>query len=874
MSQLEANEPAGPSDTPRSVAVLVIHGVGSQKPGDSVRAGVALLEHSADADYTMFEETSLRVPVRKAEARSIGGAIDDEFMVARLANYEPADGDSSYATTRHSARRRDFKTHERRDVHVYELFWADLSRLGSGFQRWLMELYDLTFLVCVVGGIAIQTASSQEGDSRSWKAFGFLHHLCQFLLTRVVPIFALTLLWIGTPLLVARVPADWRALTFAGLGTALALAVIGYAGRRHLGSYRWLAAIAGLSGIVFWSLQVVAQRWHRESLLLLAALTAIITGLALTSILWRWGRRREGLLWVHLGIAGVAMGSAVACLAWEWLSPGAHAHNLDWFIDRTIRAAEWFILPTELTWVVLFLVFTAMVSVGWVSMSLGKAPSAAVRAARWTATLSVFLPALTLMMINIGVGMALAKALPRIVGPAEISEPGGPGSSDAPKDALDHARHLSITPPWWGRYFLLNGSALFNKSQEAAQNRDKNVDPTVKASDGIVVLVENSSRYLPRGLALLGGGFVVALWSLLPAILSENRARIRAIAALEPDLRRETSMRHGRDMDTLFRIIRCAGNVICIAVCLSVVLMLATLVPAWKDAVERLLTGAQWEMDLVPTTARLVGIAMLVLILSHGWFRVVALGLRNALDVGLDALNWLRPSPRYATPRARIVTRFTAMLHHLERWRNPITGRGYDALVILAHSEGSMIAVESLRFWKSRAASQPNASGHTHQLERYFSDRNDALPISLFTMGNPLRQLFVQRFPHLYHWGGTPVARHRNGTKDSTRDDKPDVSRETNDTPRPPIPDLNEAGLHRWWNAYRSGDYVGRNMWPIRDPHCAAAESPQRFEPATEPPASTTREADFCIGAGAHLRYWDETAPLVSQSLDRLVATA
>jgi hypothetical protein len=300
--------------------------------------------------------------------------------------------------------------------------------------------------------------------------------------------------------------------------------------------------------------------------------------------------------------------------------------------------------------------------------------------------------------------------------------------------------------------------------------------------------------------------------------------------------------------------------------------MLATLVPAWERSVEEVLTGADWEVRLGPILTRMVGLAMVALVVSHGWFRVVALGLRNAIDVGLDALNWLRPSPRFATPRARIVTRFSAMLHHLQRWKNPVTGRGYDALVIMAHSEGSMIAIESLRFWKRRAG-QPDRTSPGHPLERYFSEGADALPISLFTMGNPLRQLFVQRFPHLYHWAGTPVVHSRGRKTTDTAAEGADAPQEPVVAGLPRVPNVEETGVRRWWNAYRSGDYVGRDMWTTSDSH-DAGESETRFEPDTDPPESTTRSADICIGAGAHLRYWDETAPLVSQSLDRLVATA
>jgi hypothetical protein len=527
--------------------------------------------------------------------------------------------------------------------------------------------------------------------------------------------------------------------------------------------------------------------------------------------------------------------------------------------------------------VALFVVFLAMTAVGWLWVPRENSHSAARRAARWTATISVFLPALSLMLINIGLGRALAGALPAIVGPSEEAPPpaGLRESIIGTENALDRARHLPITPPWWGRFFLLNGSKLHQWSEIAEEKRNQGYDPTRSASEAIIMLVENSSRYLPRGLLLLGAGVIVALWGLLPAILSETRLGMRAITGLTPADRRTASQRYGRDTDKVFRFLRHVGNLMLAAVCLSAILMLATLVPAWEKPVTRLLVGPPWEEGLIPPLAHLLGLAVLGLVISRGWFRPLALGFRSALDVGLDAVNWLRSSPRNATPRACIVTRLTAMLHHIQRWKDSTTGRGYDALVILAHSQGSMIAVETLRFWKRRAAlDEPRGADRSQPLDRYFRAGAGALPISLFTMGNPLRQLYFQRFPHLYYWADKPEHRASSRSSDAAGEHQRLESRDDRNAPETRGPDLDEAGLYRWWNAYRSADYVGRNVWSCPESPTAGADRECTFEPAEHPPSATDRTADFCLGAGAHLRYWDETAPPVSQSLDRLVATA
>jgi hypothetical protein len=67
--------------------------------------------------------------------------------------------------------------------------------------------------------------------------------------------------------------------------------------------------------------------------------------------------------------------------------------------------------------------------------------------------------------------------------------------------------------------------------------------------------------------------------------------------------------------------------------------------------------------------------------------RQAGAALRSVLDVALDVANWLRHDPPARTPAARICTRFASLLRHLCTWRDPLTGAGYDAIVVLSHSQ-------------------------------------------------------------------------------------------------------------------------------------------------------------------------------------------
>ena len=184
----------------------------------------------------------------------------------------------------------------------------------------------------------------------------------------------------------------------------------------------------------------------------------------------------------------------------------------------------------------------------------------------------------------------------------------------------------------------------------------------------------------------------------------------------------------------------------------------------------------------------------------------------------LDVDNWLRERPKKSNPRARILSRYLALLKHLKQ-------RGYERVVIVAHSQGTVITADLLRLLKVSAW-------------------QDQLNIRLFTLGSPLRQLYAERFPDLYGW----VTEHGG--------------------PQP----SQLHGVTYWLNGYRSGDYVGRALWEdlIESPRFAAGPSPKAFVAADL--KSKKIFGEFCVGAGAHTHYFDYTAPDVAAAIDLLIA--
>jgi hypothetical protein len=224
--------------------------------------------------------------------------------------------------------------------------------------------------------------------------------------------------------------------------------------------------------------------------------------------------------------------------------------------------------------------------------------------------------------------------------------------------------------------------------------------------------------------------------------------------------------------------------------------------------------------------------------------------LRGPLDVALDIDNHFREFPRTNIPRARIFSRYAALLDH-------VASQGYDRIVIVAHSQGTVISSELLRFLSSRQHRAPTAEDTPRIGDRALP------PISLLTAGCPLRQLYGARFPGLYAW----------------------VLAKNDRVFGPRAADI---GVQRWMNAFCSGDYVGRWLWSSATEH-ATLDHPMvnhvghdpfgRLDAYTgfnpSPPAEAhlheAREVEVCLGLGAHTHYFERDQTTVAWMIDYLI---
>jgi hypothetical protein len=182
----------------------------------------------------------------------------------------------------------------------------------------------------------------------------------------------------------------------------------------------------------------------------------------------------------------------------------------------------------------------------------------------------------------------------------------------------------------------------------------------------------------------------------------------------------------------------------------------------------------------------------------------------------------------------------------------------------VAHSLGSMVTTDLLRYLERSAEESPDSA-----LARYRFRNNplphgeSKLPIYVFSMGSPLRQLLNRFFPHLYWWVS----------------DIPDNSLAPVGAPlgppmppiiNPSLPRADEMNVHLWTNAYRSGDYIGRSLWVGQWLNRNQSGDPMQ-PPDIAHGGAQQRSLETCVGLGAHTHYWDRSAPEIAAILDQLI---
>lgn len=813
--------------TTSRVAVVVVHGIADQRPGQTVREVARLLCHGAEGapPYVQGEIHEVLIPVEKLEpgggplqeappqtrrearkaetarrrpgtpsgfyqlqqpqakrhdpqAPDLGIALND-YLLGRLVLSE---ADALYESTRVSLRRRA----DDRPVDVYEMYWADLSRLGTGGLRALSSLYQLFFhLSTLAADVVDQVALSTKGGA-AWRLLQRLHAWMAWLMKAPSALLQLAML-----LMVAFGAAALVAPELRGQLLAVAFGV-GAIVLTALGALAWLRGARG------------PARWAKLLFLLAAALASVAAAafalleptwvprmyfgagvLAVGLLGWYLVERYSGVTQgVRLPGHLVVLATVVLLSVYGWrLLPQVSTQG-EWMITAALNVGEWLLAGVLVVWAAFVAVQTVALLLG---LWLGRGRDQATRASLHTSRLALVGSSSLFVVLS----LVLWSVISFVVGRA------------VPRDVL-------YQPILLGRGYRSVGIFLEDRLQMLG------------------------GFFTPLVL-VFGLLFAAALLVVLPSLMEELSPTRNVDAQGARKGAAEWAQRLAgwlgggvRLLGSVFKPVVPLGAIAGSAFYLAFVLeQFAFTMGAGGNLVAWLADGLELFQGeaLVAAGKWLAGGALTLAALGSRFTQTFG-RLRVAIDAVLDIDNYFADPPSRQPPRARIYSRYASVLAYLR-------DAGYARIVIVAHSQGTVISADLLRYLHVQGRLQGIAG---------------ELPIALVTVGSPLRDLYAERFPLLYRWMGSREAGFANAA-----------------------PAAAELGATEWVNACRSGDYVGRFIWtPDADAACFGV-APVGPDGRVEALRAGDR-TEFCLGAGGHTRYFSNDAVALAVEIDRLVA--
>lgn len=859
---MSASHASDGSARAKKVAVIAVHGISDQKPFESARAIANLLINHTDStksQYTSFQEKFLRIGVEPLKAKipeqekenthrkdswlmklwrspdERGHSIRQLMMNRFNCSAEPT-ADPSYLFIRDqvSAYKRKSvydticlegqvsdvqdPTLPPTEVHIYEMYWADLSRLGTGFVRIFGELYQLLFHLGSLGRQSIDLTRVENQNPHApiniWALYSDAQAWTVRLLNLFFPILNLYLLIAALMSLPGNIPkayADWVA---AGSTLFLLLLVIGYLLLQRRKVSRMLAFVlfllAGIgttftieaitSGNFQPRIGLGAYRW-------LTVEWSVFVGIMIVFLLIRpYGRRRPGAtrFAIAVGIPLIAMALWIL-----WAMPNSH----DGITFASLRMIE--IIYSILLWgwfvFLAFYFLTLLIGAIAIGFNISEETqgflqsTVAVRRARAirtaiVAALSIALPTVLFSLLTLSLWAAFARLGAPLLPPTAIYEPLWFFKKVQPSFApADFVRALTV----------------FSGSSQA----------------GFIILCTLIAT-------------VITLGALVPEVLTE-------VFPPQANQRNdEFSKGLGLWLNAGFGMVFWVAGGVVVSLIVPFLMLLGTisgLLLLYGLTPPIPTTGGLWSTEnLLNITAVFLTASATSLVAFGTRLNQLSMGFRNVLDAVLDVDNYLRLHPVDDNPSARIYARYVSLLRYLcsDGSENP---QPYDGFVIVAHSQGTVITADLLQFLKI----DPDPA---------LTRLNENRLIRLFTMGSPLRQLYGFGFPHLYHWAmNEPMEAPETMDLDATLKPQPEIL----------------LGVKTWTNAFRSGDYVGRYLWR----HDKTPNQWNRLDLEGKITYLSSDHAniehavrrEFCLGAGAHTHYWDSTAPEVAATIDDLI---
>lgn len=904
-----------------NIAVIAIHGVGAHLSGASAEAVATLLtsvgrdmpmEDGGPPLYSPFVANSIGIPLRPVQAprkaaqeanyrkdgrwlARVWGVFDErrgylakarkdprfepsgynkselranepdrgefgyQFMLTQVAGYK-GEPDRAFQTLRLEGQRE--VNSEKSNVHIYDAHYSDLTKPQSNILSFFLAFYQLLFHLASLSLLAVYWAEAESAKENPKNAKGEPEKLWRWrikssinatsvrLLTMFVPCLNLILLAIACAAFVDKAQG-WAGhsviaygfAAFLSLGATFAITRTAASPPRpflwamipFVGSAVGTVILSGLACLYHRLLHVNFPLW--ETLLLLTWLVA--AGLILAWIASMFEPVRPGAFWLTIVLYSVNTLFFLGYLlpqAFE-IDEGGRSQ----VATASLWAVQWIFGELSLSWILCL--FLALIS--WPLGSLcihgiektDRARRSRALAAFRTGRFVFAVPAVLFMIVTCALWAGVV-----VYGSDKLKAFEDVSLGAAQSGLSAKAVPSMVIPPVDSVLTWINAANAKEKSQSMWSNYLRGL------------LLVSVTPGLPITMATLVLSLLLLIWAVLPSVVYEIKPECAKNAAANRIRWLGNWLSRGLDNTAIITRVLWFGIVPVPLFFFAIDwLALRCRVPsAW---IARLYEASKFTLPLIEQAGLLIavsGVALFGLILKY---------LTSVLDTLLDVDNYLRTSPLDQTPRARIAERCVSLLRYIAGYRDGL-GRPYSRVIIVAHSLGSMVTTDLLRYLQRSAKNSPDP-----ELARYeFYDGTlppgqEKLPICVFSMGCPLRQLLNRFFPHLYWW-----------VSDIPDNSLADLGSAI-DYGFPPIhqatlPLAEELNVRRWVNAYRSGDYIGRWLWIGQ---WYERNRPEIRSHAADIASVGPRREELCIGLGAHTHYWDRTAPDIAAVLDEMI---
>jgi len=411
------------------VAVVVVHGIADQRAGQTVREIARLLCHGGEGEprYVQGELHEVLVPVaklepggaasrpatpastgdgRKAETsrrrpgtpsgfyqaqksvpvaaaadagpHDLGLALND-YLLGRL---ELSEREALYESTRVSLRRRV----DDRPVDLFELYWADLSRLREGGLRALSALYQLFFHLGTLAADVVDQVSLSVGGGVAWRLLQRMHAWLAWLMkgpAALVQLSMLLLVLFGAAALVSPEQQGQVLAALFAVGAIVLTALAALAWLRGTSPVaRWLKLVVLLAAALACSVAVIVALRDETRVPVMhfgaAALAVAVLGAWLIE---RYSRVTHGVRVLgHLLVAATVVGLWVDGRV---LLPHVSTHA-EWMLTAALNVGEWLLAALLLVWAVYVAVQTAALLLGlWLGRGVDRAARQSLDTRAW-----------------------------------------------------------------------------------------------------------------------------------------------------------------------------------------------------------------------------------------------------------------------------------------------------------------------------------------------------------------------------------------------------------------------------------------------------------------------------------------------------------